>query len=113
MNKLIVSAGILLTLTAVASATHKREALLATVGESGTPTNIEKVIAGKSCVAPDGDVLSFGTSGTFEHAGHPSAVYRIGYATLLIVRAGELHSHVATVNPVKRIMHFSAGKYQC
>lgn len=113
MKRAYVVGIVALLLATPVSAWDKREALLVELGYSATPENIEDVVVGKSCVSSDGDVVMFGATGVFEHAGHQTATYRVGYAGLIIIREGETHSHIVTVAPKERVLHFSRGKYQC
>ena len=110
---------VFLMITAVpGDAWHRQESLLAEIGLSATPSNIAGVVSGKSCEAPNGDVLKFGAlvsgqSGEFVHSGHTVATYHVGYASVYVTRNGELHSHVVTVSPQKHQLHFNAANYQC
>ena len=77
---------------------------------------IDEVISGKTCVGDD--VLKFGehdsgTSGRYERVGRPEGLYQTGYATILIKRGNELHSHVATVSVKDHMLYMSASTYRC
>ena len=77
---------------------------------------IHEVISGKKCVGDD--LLIFGerdpkTSGSYERVGQPRGAYQIGYGTILILRGGRLHSHVATVSLEDHMLYMSADKYRC
>ena len=77
---------------------------------------IHEVISGKKCVGDD--LLIFGerdpkTSGSYERVGQPPGEYQIGFGTILILRDGRLHSHVATVSLEDHMLYMSADKYRC
>jgi len=98
-----------------AEARHEQERRLAEYGLAADVPEIVKVVRGRTCVNAEGDVLRFGKeeSPTFDHTGHASATYRLGYSSLIILRGGDLHSHLVTVSPSKRLLYFATGTYRC
>ena len=118
MKRAFVAIVIMATTALPSNAWHSQEGLLAKDGLSATPQNIAGVIAGKSCTGPDGDVLKFGVHvsdqpSEFVHSGHAAATYQVGYASVFVMRGGELHSHLVTVSPDKGLIHFNGSNYQC
>jgi hypothetical protein len=77
---------------------------------------IRAVVAGKKCVGVD--VLAFGTSsagvpGTFERANNSTAMYAVGYGTIMVRRGEEVHGHVASVSPLNGMLYLSKNTYRC
>lgn len=82
----------------------------------GSAAAIRTVVSGKICTGQD--VLVFGMSvpgsaGTFERKGRRSGSYSIGYGTILIRRAQDLHGHVTSVSVPNHMLYMSTGTYRC
>ncbi len=78
---------------------------------SGKRTDIVSVISGKTC-ENGAAVLRFGKledgAGTFVREGMPSAMYRVGYGSLMIKRGEALHGHVVSVKKQSGMFFLSA-----
>lgn len=117
MKRVVISTVCLMVATLPSNAWDRQERRLVELGLSATAVNIAKVVVEKSCVDQSGDVITFREtprqSPVFEHSGHAPAAYSISYSFVMILRKGELHSHVITVSPEKHLLFYNKKTYQC
>jgi hypothetical protein len=112
MRTLVLVAAFAVAATVPTFANHRSD-----IGIAGDAAEIRRIISDKECVS-GAEVLRFGESipgspGTFERTGRAPATYQIGYATLLVYRDGQLHSHVIVVSPETRTLHLGGVAYHC